>query len=486
MIIRSVFAVRAESVVPSSFRRKSASAGRVLLTALCAVVLAGLAGCGQNIYRTASTNFAGRPTPPSGLQQRVMVGVTVNGSQGGLAILDGLRDIRNNVQNTVAGFAISGYSGAYPSLIINYPEQLRGYVYSNSAPYSLGLIDYSKEVSSGAAATFNTPGSSVAVPPDFGRTFAALEQAGQILVADNQTGSQYALNLPNVYKVAVNRGDTVALAMTRNTNALYRIIKLNQNTTAFPPGAIDCQPTLLPIYCVIPVNGNFDRPADVLYSLDGSNAYVLNCGRECGPAILNNGNPPPGAGLSFIPQGPLQIDLIPATAPYPAVAATFISVPGGVTAAISDGSTLYLAGQQQQTDGLFSGRLSLLNLSTLTVGTPIPISDGTHNKLIFADDNTLWIGSQFCATGERAKLGLNYNCLTRFDLGKQTASIIPANVVPGSTTPGQQVPFPNGDNKPVLLRLADRDLLGAELPQGLHGLRRAGPRVLHVGRLGDQ
>ena len=369
-----------------------------------------------------------------------MVGLSANGSQGGLAILDGLRDIRNNVQNTVPGFAISGYSGAYPSLILNFPEQLRGYVYSNSTPYSLGVIDYSKETSGGAAATFNSPSNSVAISPDFERVFAALEQNGQILVADNTTGTQYALNLPNVYQVAVNRGDTVALAMVRNSNALYRVIKLNANTTAFPPGAIDCQPTLLPVYCVVPVPGTFDRPMGVVFSLDGASAYVLNCGLECGGGT--NG----GAGISFIPQGPLQIDLIPTSLPYPAVVTNRVSVPGGVTTAISDGTYLYMAGQQQQADGLFSGRLSLMSLATLSVGTPIPISDGTHNKLIFADDNTLWIGSQFCATGERAKLGLNYNCLTRFDLGKQTATIVPANVVPGSTTAGQQVPYPNGDN----------------------------------------
>ena len=440
MTIRSVFTPRAEFPVRFASTKKLAAAPRVLLAILCAALLLGLAGCGQDIYRTASTNFAGRPTPPSGLQQRVMVGLTANGSQGGLAILDGLRDLRNNVQNTVPGFAISGYSGAYPDIILNYPEQLRGYVYTNSAPYSLGLIDYSKESSGGAAATFNTPTNSVAISPDFQRIYAALEENGQILVADGSTGTQYALNLPNVYKVAVNRGDTVALAMVRNSNALYRIIKLNEGTTAFAPGAVDCQPTLLPIYCVIPVPGTFDRPVDVTFSLDGSEAYVLNCGVECGGGT--NG----GAGISLIPQGPLQINLIPAALPYPAVVTNRVVVPGGVTAAILDGTYLYMAGQQQQPDGLFSGRLSLMNLATLAVGAPIPISDGTHNKLIFADDNTLWIGSQFCATGERAALGQNYNCLTRFDLGKQTASIVPANVVPGSTTAGQQVPYPNGDN----------------------------------------
>jgi hypothetical protein len=62
-----------------------------------------------------------------------------------------------------------------------------------------------------------------------------------------------------------------------------------------------------------------------------------------------------------------------------------------------------------------------------------------HTKLLFADDNTLWIGSQYCATGERQKLNQNYNCLTRFDLGAKTAQVIP-NVTPGGAT---TVAYPN-------------------------------------------
>ena len=113
-----------------------------------------------------------------------------------------------------------------------------------------------------------------------------------------------------------------------------------------------------------------------------------------------------------------------------------VPVPGGVTTALSDGTLLYVAGQQQQPDGLFAGRLSTINLSTLAVSAPVSISDGTHSKLIFADDNTLWIGSQACSTGERAALGQNYNCLTRYDLGAKTATIVPA--ITGGT-----VPYPN-------------------------------------------
>ena len=414
---------------------------RTPLTALlAAVILIGLTACAQNLYKTPEFNFAGRPTPPSRLQQRVMVSLTGNGNNGALQILDGKRDIRGNIQNTVPTFSIAGFSGGYPSLILNFPEQLRGYIYSNQSPYGVGVVNYGTETSTGSAGTFNGPSNSLATSPDFVRLYAAEELASELIILDNQAGGEYVLNLPNVYKVAVNKGGTVALAMVRNSDTLYRIIKLNANTTVNPPGATDCQPILLPVYCVVPVPGNFDRPVDALFSLDGASAYVLNCGQECG------GGAHGGAAVSFIPQGALQINLLPTSTPYPAVVTNTVSVPGGATAAIPDSTSLYIAGQQLQPDGLYAGNLSTLNLATLAVSAPVSISDGTHTKLLFADDNTLWIGSQFCATGERASRGQNYNCLTRYDLGKHAAAIIPANVVPGSATAGATVPYPNGDN----------------------------------------
>ena len=85
-----------------------------------------------------------------------------------------------------------------------------------------------------------------------------------------------------------------------------------------------------------------------------------------------------------------------------------------------------------------------VTVATLVPGAPISISDGNHTKILFADDNTLWIGSQSCATGERQKLGQNYNCLTSYNLVTGAASIIP-NVVPGG---GVTVPFPNANQDP--------------------------------------
>ncbi len=280
--------------------------------------------------------------------------------------------------------------------------------------------------------------------------------SGELVIVDNTTSRTFGLILPNVFQVIVNQGDTVALAMVRNSNTIYRVVRLNDNQ--FPTstaadaaiGAADCEPFNLPVYCVVPVNTGthanaFDRPTGGYFSLDGTTAYIFNCGQECG------GN---ASSITYLQQGVLQFTSVPTTVPDASAFTTQVMVPGGVTAAVSNGTTLYVSGQQLQPDGLFAGNLSIINLATNTVTGQYSISDGTHSKMLFADNNTLWIGSQFCATGERAHRAslelaagqstdqaANYNCLTRFDLGSLTASIIPA--VSQSTSAPVTVPFPN-------------------------------------------
>lgn len=432
---------------------------------VCGLMLAlatlGLTSC-KVYYKVPANNFAGRPIPPSQLLERVMVGGTSNGTQGFLQILDGLRDLRGNIQDTRQTFSISGYSSGYPSQIFNFPEQTKGYVYSSSDG-SLTNINYSTEAAAGPAASFTNLSSAIAVSADFGKIFSAQETAGQLVLNDNLTGLAYGLNLPNVFQVVINQGDTVALAMTRNTNSLYRIFKLNLNqyptavAAIAATGSIDCQPLVLPVYCVVPVPGNFDRPMGAYFSLDGSVVYVLNAGPERGGTT---------ASLSVIPQSALVNTVIPSAPPTVTPVTATIPVPGGVTEAISDGTTLYLAGQSQNVigangqstgianpGGLFGGYLSTMNLATNTITAAYSISDGSHNQFLFADDNTLWIGSQQCANGVRQNLFLagnttqaaNYNCLTRFDLGALSASIVPA--VNQGATP-VTVPYPNTNLDP--------------------------------------
>jgi hypothetical protein len=426
---------------------------QILCGLLIAFATVGLTSCHSDNYleyKFPQYTFANRPIPPSLLANRVMISVSANGiSTGSLQIVDAKRDIRSNVQNTKTSFSISGYASGYPNLILNFPAEITGYVYS-SAQGDIQIINYGKESVTGSAGTFPTKSTGLAVPPTFGHVYSAEESIGQLGIIDNSTGRTYGLVLPNVFQVVVNQGDTVVLAMVRNSNTVYRVVKLNANqyptSTAADAaiGAADCEPLNLPVYCVVPVNTGsnanaFDRPSGAYFSLDGTAVYVFNCGQECG------GNT---SSVTYLQPGVLEYNNIPTSVPDASAFTTQVLVPGGVTAAVSDGTTLYVSGQQLQPDGLFAGFLSTISLATNTVTGQYSISDGSHSKMLFADNNTLWIGSQLCATGERAARAAqgvtdqsaNYNCLTRFDLGALTASIVPF-VTPGSAT--AVVPYPN-------------------------------------------
>ncbi len=437
---------------------------------LLAVAALWLCACGQVLYKEPQYNYSGRPIPPSGLLQRVMAAYTINGGGGGLQILDGLRDIRTNVQNTISSFSIRGFSAAQPIQILNFPEQTSGYVLSYTDG-TLAGVNYSTETSNGNIASFGAFPRSAASSPDGTRAVGAAEVGGILYVSGS--GVNLPLNLPNVYRVAMNRGNTVILAMVRNSNVLYRVVRLNITmNTAIPPGSVDCEPLVLPVYCVVPVAGTYDRPYDAVFSSDGNSVYILNCGPECGGTT---------AGVTVLQEGALTVDTIPTVDPLSAGApsplqklpvANPIPIPGGVTAALSSGTILYLAGQSlynpsatgflgttPRADGLLTGYLTAVNLTTYVASAPVSIADGLHTRMLFADDSTLWIGAQQCANGERASIAAaqmastgvttqagNYNCLTRVSLAgaAPTAAIVPAIVQStAAATKPVQVPYPN-------------------------------------------
>ena len=301
-----------------------------LLLALSTLGISSCHSAAYYYYKFPEYTYAGRPIPPSKLANRVMIGVTANGSTGSLQIVDALRDIRSNVEDTIPGFSISGYSSGYPGTIISFPAELRAYVYSNSDG-SLANVDYSTEASTGSVGTFQSGSSAVAVPPTFTRYYGAEEAAGVLEIVDNLTGSSYGLNIPNVFKVVANKGDTVALAMVRNANVIYRVFKLNQNqyptqqAAIAATGSVDCEPSLLPVYCAVAVPGIYDQPAGVYFSLDGTTAYVLNCGPECGGKT---------ASVTLLQQAPLNNNVIPTSPTQPNLMIANVPVPGGVTAAL--------------------------------------------------------------------------------------------------------------------------------------------------------
>ena len=380
-----------------------------------------LLGCGKNFY------FAGRTLPPSGVTQRVLV--AVDNPSGSLQFMDAFYDIRHPFNNPNGRFSISGFSGANPATIQNMPEEQIGLVYS-SGDGSLASISYAQEklnsnlISGGSIATsiFGSRNQQYVV--------AAYQNAHAMMVSDAALGGQLLMNVPGIYRISMNPNATLVLGFVQNSNLVYSLVKLTlpQQTQYSTPAQWqgkfqDCEPQTLPKYCVAPVadpNSAFDRPTKAIFSADGQSIYVLNCGPECGgtqsgivtipiTSSVLNGNQSGPAGLSLT-AGPL------------------LPVPGGATNALQNGPTLYVAGQQLQPSGLLAGYLSTVNLGSYTVTGRYAISDGTHNKMSFADDDTLWIGSIGCQTGQRfaqnqAGQNVQFGCLTMFNTSTNAVTV---------------------------------------------------------------
>jgi len=401
-----------------------------VLAALLLVSL-GLSACGKNFY------FAGRNLPPSGILNRVMIAVQ-NSGRGQLFLVDGLYDVRHNYNNTIGAFPINGFNGAsLPVSIQNLPGEQVGLVFSSSDG-TFSQVNYATE----SATVLLPPAAAGQIPSSiFASTsrqyiVAAQQQNHVLQVYDaGSTPTIFQLNLPGVYRVSINPGGTIALAFVQNDNSVYSVVHLTTaqqqaavNNPQFPLNGIhaeDCEPQNLPQYCVYPVtvpaSAPVDRPTKAVFSPDGSSAYIIDCGPECGGQT---------AGVTQIPlvstalntgaQGPAGSGL---------TTTKFIPVPGGATDALFNSGTMYVAGQQQLPDGLFTGELSVVNPGAGTVSAPVGISDGTHARMVLADDNTLWLGSSNCQGGERYKqaqagAATPYGCMTMFNTATNTVTTV--------------------------------------------------------------
>ncbi len=420
-------------------------------------IAAALAGCGTTTY------FAGRTLPPSGLANRVLIGIQNPSSTtaGFLEIVDAYYDIRfkYNSTNSNAQFSISSFN-KMPSTIQNMPEELLGAVYS-PADGSLTSISYSKEAAQAGASSVNGLSSSIFATRSQRYIFAANQAAHTLTVVSRTTGTTFPLSLPGVYRVSVNPGGSVALAFVENSNYVYypqqlsaaQTIAYSGGPSTWPAGTADCEPQNQPGWCLFqaldPKTGlplTFNRPVKAVFSADGGTAYVLNCGPECGGTTAPVPGFPATASVSQLPVAPLIFPLgqqsgsLPTQSTLSTVCATASSpsgctlpTPGGASNALVDSSMLYVAGQKQMPDGYWGGNLTTVTLPTgsataMTATGPVSISDGAPgalSRMLLADDNTLWIGMTKCTNGERANNNLPYGCLTMVNTSTNAATLLP-------------------------------------------------------------
>jgi hypothetical protein len=165
----------------------------------------------------------------------------------------------------------------------------------------------------------------------------------------------------------------------------------------------------------------FDRPVYGVFSADGSTAYILNCGPECG-------------GTSASVQT-LNIATLTVGAP--------VAVDGATIGWLS-GSTLYVVGTPtasvsnpspknactgQTTAATTCGRLDLINVGSMTVTSSAVITDGYHNRIDMGNNGQLFIGSQYCTNVGNVNdpQGEVRGCLSIFNTSNGAVVIPPDN-----------------------------------------------------------
>jgi hypothetical protein len=284
----------------------------------------------------------------------------------------------------------------------------------SSALTSVQIVDNIKEAATG---TIPLPGAteSVVISPDNATGYAAVPTApvpgggstGGIAILNlTLGGTRSILPIPGVHFLAQSGEGSKLLAFSDSPDINNNSANVNTVTIVSPfniePGQKDAtcptlataQPPQMPV-CQF-VTG-FDHPIFGFFSSDNTQAWILNCGPECGGV-----------------QASVQLlDLVHATTGPPT------PLPGGVTVGMIKGQTLYVAGTPPTganscangptTAATTCGRLTVVDLATLPQATPIQptavIPDGYHTKIDISGDGQLFVGSRTCSNIVPAKAG---------------------------------------------------------------------------------
>lgn len=363
-------------------------------SALSAVVLVlssfGLVCCGGGSKSTTK--------PTSGLTTRVFASQSVSSltSSPGLIIIDGEID-------TLARASEIGTGGTSPGLMATSPERATVMVF-DSANNAVDVVNTKTESLSG---TIQLPGPTISMVAPTNQTgYAAVPTAPLIgfapgalvvmdLPSDSITGT---ISVPSAQTVVSNPSGTELLVFSNDSDAVTVVSPLFLNTSS-------------PVTTGV---SGFDRPVYAVFSSDGSTAYIMNCGPQCGGTQ---------ASVQTLTMSTLSVGT-----PVPVDAATV---------GLLNGSTLYIAGTPvtnnsctgQTTAATTCGRLDLIDLHSMTVTGRIVITDGYHDRIDLSQNGQLFIGSHTCTNIGNVNnvAGEVRGCLSIFDTTKpaNTTAVIP-------------------------------------------------------------
>lgn len=352
----------------------------------------------------SSTKKAG---PPSGLATRVFA----SQSAASPAAFPGLLIINGQYDTVARARTIS--AGGAPGLMAISPDRSNLMVF-DSSNNSVQVVNTEAESANGS---IPLPGSTISMLDlASGGGYAAVPSApmntnvppGAVVVLNLSSGGITAtVSVPGAQMLVSNPAETELLVFSNDSDSVTIMSPLLVNTgntvTTTVPG--------------------FDRPVYAVFSADGSTAYVLNCGPECGSSSAS-------ASVQTLNMATLAVG-----AP--------IAVDGATIGWLS-GSTLYVAGTPtastsnpapnnscagENTAATVCGRLDLIDVGSLTVTGSAVITDGYHDRIDMSINGQLFLGSNTCTNiGDvDAPQGEVRGCLSIYNTANGAVVIPPDN-----------------------------------------------------------
>jgi hypothetical protein len=340
-----------------------------LLSAVLVLASIGLVSCG------ATSSYS---STPSHFTTRVLASQSVSSptAAAGLVLIDGWIDTLGR------GGVTAGNS---PGLMAISPD--RSVLLSFDSSSNKVYVTNTKTDASTGSIQLPGPTISIVIPVD-SAAYAAIPSAPLIgsspgaVVGMNiaSGGVAWTISVPGAQRVVSNPTGTQLLVFSNDSDAV----------TVVSPQLVN---TGNPVTVSVP---GFDRPVNAVYSSDGSTAYILNCGVQCGGT-----------------QASVQIINFSTTPPTPGAKVLV----NGATDGFLSGSTLYVAGlgtptgplcasipSAAQTAAQYCGYLDIVNLNTMTdpnynnPASEIAITNGYHDRMDMSSNGQLFVGSYGCTS----------------------------------------------------------------------------------------
>lgn len=331
-----------------------------------AVLALALAGCG-------SSTQSNQPKP-TGLKKRVLLS---NQASSTVNLLDAQKDT----------FTTKNIGAASPTKLVTAGGTT---VAMDGVGSLITVIDNATEAVTFAAPIGDLP-FDIAIEPNGKKAWAAMPDFGFVQAVDTTTGTAFqVLRISNARRLVMSPKGTKMLV--------------------FPNPQSQVPPNTHTFFVVDTTTGSFqtitdavhlDQPFTAVFGSSDTQAFVLNCGAECG-----------GVAASVV-----SVDF---TNPAPVFApAVPIPVPGA-TVGLMNGTNLYVAGTSPMLPvGLTCpisacGELTVINTGALTAGNPVAITDGIHEKMAFAN-NRIYVGAHGCTVDPGTAANTVRGCLSIFN-----------------------------------------------------------------------